>query len=277
MKLRKVLDIPEGYYRKLAMVESSNNPKAKAKTSSASGLYQFTESTWKGLVKQLGLNYTLEDRFDKDKSQKVVEAFTKQNEKYLKSKLGRDPNEAELYLAHFSGMGGANKLLQKLKENPEADSSEVFSEKALKANKHLQGKKVYEIYNWAAKKFGVDEYELPKKEKKFNLPITERPTVAIDNTAVRLPNTSKNELKTNKNLTEKDVRNILDEYVSKERKQKEKSFLEQYQQILSKQNTQEQQEIEPQQPEQDLSYLYNYIDQNDNYAEQQDDSFYLNK
>ena len=100
MKLRKVLnDPPKDYFTKLAHVESNNNPLAKAKTSSAAGLYQFTKGTWEGLTKQLGLNYSLEDRFDPKKSREVVEAFTSQNERYLKNKLGREPNEAELYLS----------------------------------------------------------------------------------------------------------------------------------------------------------------------------------
>ncbi len=53
----KVKDnIDPEYYRTLAMIESSGNPNAKASTSSASGLYQFTKGTWKNLVDQMGLS-----------------------------------------------------------------------------------------------------------------------------------------------------------------------------------------------------------------------------
>ena len=37
-----------------ASVESSLNPNAKAKTSSAAGLFQFIESTWEGMVERHG-------------------------------------------------------------------------------------------------------------------------------------------------------------------------------------------------------------------------------
>ena len=34
-------------------------------------------------------------------------AFTKANSDYLATKLGRQPSEGELYIAHFLGAGGA--------------------------------------------------------------------------------------------------------------------------------------------------------------------------
>ena len=40
--------IPAGYFDMLARIESGNRPYIKAQTSSASGLFQFTRSTWRG-------------------------------------------------------------------------------------------------------------------------------------------------------------------------------------------------------------------------------------
>jgi len=264
MKLRTLLKIPPGYYQKLATVESSGDPNAVAPVGSASGQYQFIESTWKNLVKEMGKDYTLKDRFDVEKSQEVVEYFTKQNEKYLKNKLGRDPNEAELYLAHFSGMGGANKLLEKLKENPHADSSEIYSEKAIKNNPHLKGKKAYEVYNWAAKKFGIDNYSLPK-EKTERTKYIEYPIKEIDNTYVatnKIPKFAtqpinptytslpKDEKVTeSKGINEKQLRDLLE----KERQTTEQKFLN----VFKQKQTPQEQYTQPQQ--EDLSYLYNYI------------------
>ena len=107
MRFKEVIknDIDPNYYKTLAMIESSGNPNARAKTSSASGLYQFTEGTWKEYINRAGLDYTLEDRFNPEKSRKVVEYFTKNNSKYLKSKLGKEPTSGDLYLAHFLGVG----------------------------------------------------------------------------------------------------------------------------------------------------------------------------
>src|SRR5579862_2906189 len=47
------------YLLHTAMRESSLNSQAKSKASSASGLFQFVEQTWLGLVKQFGDRYGL--------------------------------------------------------------------------------------------------------------------------------------------------------------------------------------------------------------------------
>lgn len=161
-----------GYYNTLAQVESSGNPNAKAGTSSAAGIYQFIESTWENLVSEMGLNYTLDDRFDPKKSRKVLEYFTNQNANYLKQKLGREPNEAELYLAHFGGMGRAGKIVDSSADTP---ITELFTEKAIEANKGVFQKHKIEnakqLYDWAATKFNVP------KEKRLYKDTEPKPTV----------------------------------------------------------------------------------------------------
>ena len=47
------------YLLSTAMRESSLNPEARAATSSATGLFQFVEQTWLGLVKDYGAKYGL--------------------------------------------------------------------------------------------------------------------------------------------------------------------------------------------------------------------------
>lgn len=263
MKLRKVLnDPPKDYYDKLAHVESNNNPLAKAKTSSAAGLYQFTESTWLGLTKELGLNYSLEDRFDPKKSREVVESFTSKNETYLKNKLGRKPNDAELYLAHFSGMGGARKLLETVEKNPNTTVDKFVSKNALKANKNVffnkdgSPKKAYEIYNWSAKKFGAASIEPPKQEdlnESQNNFLREKSFIKeIDNiqtVQTRIPDLATPPINSEE-LNEQALREIL----SKEKQSTEQQFLN----AFSAQNT-EQQSIAFTPEQQDLSHLYNYI------------------
>lgn len=158
------------YYEVLAKIESSNNPNAKAKTSSAAGLYQFTEGTWKEMVKNLGLNYTLDDRYNPQKSRKVVEAFTKRNAKYLESKLKRKPTENELYLAHFLGIGGAKKFIEAYTQFPDTDVRNIMSEKVINANKNVflnkdgSYKKLRDVYNWSEEKMGVTGFQAPKDE-----------------------------------------------------------------------------------------------------------------
>lgn len=265
MKLRKIInDPPKDYYSRLAQVESNNNPLAKAKTSSASGLYQFTEGTWNQLTEDLGLNYTLDDRFDPNKSRKVVEAFTKRNERSLKNRLGRQPNDAELYLAHFSGAGGAGKLLDTIKQDPNIPVTEFVSKGALKANKSIffnkdgSAKKAYEIYNWSAKKFDSPIMETPKPKEQLTqtsalsrIPLAEQQLrqVAIDNTAVKLPGLATPPINPQDKLAEVQA-------------QESNAIQNRYMAAFQQQEANEQPNYTPQAQE-DLSHLYNYINLQD--------------
>lgn len=249
MKLRAYMEIPNGYYKKLARVESSNNPNAKAKTSSATGLYQFIDSTWGNLVKEMGKDYTLEDRKDPKKSQEVIEYFTKKNEKYLKNKLDREPNEAELYLTHFLGMPRAGKLLKTIQDNPHTDISNVLPDNVIKANPFLKGKKAFEVYNWSAKKMGVSDYNIPKEKTRVHL--EEYPEIKIDNTRVNLPPLVNTPLK---KVSENDMKKVFKEYQQKQVKTNESNFINAFKQI----NQPIQENYNPPKQE-DLSYLYNYI------------------
>lgn len=152
----KVEDAPKDYFDKLAFVESSNNPKAKAKTSSAAGLYQFTEETWTEYTKKMGKSYTLDDRYDPKKAREVVEFKTNDIVTRLKPVLGRDLNDTEKYLGHFLGISGARKMLAAA---PNARVDTVVSPRALEANKAIflnkegKPKTVLEVYEHFKGKF----------------------------------------------------------------------------------------------------------------------------
>jgi len=152
---------PSSYLTKLAVIESNNNPNAKAKTSSASGAYQFLESTWKGLNDKYKLGYTLNDRFDPIKAKKVADLLTKENENALRPVLGRELNDGERYLGHFLGTQGSKELLSTYLKNPNEKVGAVVSGGALKANKSIflnkdgSQKTVGDVYNWAGKKMNI--------------------------------------------------------------------------------------------------------------------------
>lgn len=124
---------------KIAQAESSLNPDAKARTSSAGGLFQFIDSTWKDMVKRHGDKYgiTVADKFDPRANSIMGAIFTQENANRLKPVLGREPNAREVYLAHFSGAGTAKKVLAKMKQNPNAPASEAWGSAAIKANKSI--------------------------------------------------------------------------------------------------------------------------------------------
>jgi len=54
----------------------------------------------------------------------------------LRTTLGREPQPAELYLAHFLGLGGAQKFLGALESNP-GQSAVALMPKAARANKPI--------------------------------------------------------------------------------------------------------------------------------------------
>ena len=124
---------PNGFLDRVAMAESGGNPNAKAKTSSASGMYQFTDPTWKGMVKNYGAQtgITLADKNDPDKQKIMAELLTQENTNAYK-KAGFEPNDADLYAAHFLGGPAAVKA----KKNPEAYGAALFPQ-AAKANQSI--------------------------------------------------------------------------------------------------------------------------------------------
>jgi myosin heavy subunit len=122
------------YLKKIAMVESGGKADAKAKTSSASGLFQFTEGTWNQMTKQMGKNYTLQDRFDPKKAAEVAAYFTSQQKSQLEKGTGQSASESDLYMAHFLGAAGATKFLNALRANPDGPASEGADPKQVQAN-----------------------------------------------------------------------------------------------------------------------------------------------
>ena len=115
------------YMASTAMVESGGKPNASAGTaSSARGLFQFLEGTWKQNVQAMGKNYSLEDRFDPRKSSEVMAYFTQQNKKQLESSIGRSASNTDLYMAHFMGAGGASTFLKSLEKNPNAIAANMY-------------------------------------------------------------------------------------------------------------------------------------------------------
>ena len=126
------------YLYRVAVRESSLNPSAKAKTSSAAGLFQFIEQTWLASVKKYGAKYglsaeagaivngangrftvadparrqaILDLRFDADKAAALAAELAQENKRALEGALGRAVDGAELYAAHFLGPSGARALL----------------------------------------------------------------------------------------------------------------------------------------------------------------------
>lgn len=135
------------YLMNQARVESGFRADAKASTSSASGLFQFTQQTWLATLKQHGAEHNLSwavEAISADKhgqysvldpqlrgqilalrnqpeaASVMAAEFAADNSDALSTALGREPEAVDLYLAHFLGSSGATKFLKAW----EADSSQ---------------------------------------------------------------------------------------------------------------------------------------------------------
>jgi hypothetical protein len=166
-----------GFLLKTARRESSLNPNAKAKTSSAAGLFQFVEQTWLGQLKRHGSKHgyglfaqmiergkdgrlrvpdedarkaVMDLRFDAACSSLMAGELASDHASYLKGRIGRQPSGGELYAAHFLGPKGAARLIEAQERNPEASAANLFPQAAA-ANKSIfyrQGRacSVEEVY-----------------------------------------------------------------------------------------------------------------------------------
>lgn len=130
-----------------AQIESRLDPNARAKNSSAAGLFQFIEGTWLQGLDRYGADFgfsgrreqrseVLALRYDPHLSAMLAAAYTRDHAETLKGVLGRDATPGELYLAHFLGSGGANTFLRARRSNPTAIAAILFA-KAARANRPI--------------------------------------------------------------------------------------------------------------------------------------------
>lgn len=120
--LEQQYGLPTGYLARTAQIESGGNPNAQNPNSSASGMFQFIDST--------AQQYGLTNPMDPVASAQAAARLAADNAAVLRAKLGREPTAAELYLAHQQGAGGALALLT----NPGASAASVVGSEAANLN-----------------------------------------------------------------------------------------------------------------------------------------------
>lgn len=117
--------------------ESSFNASARAPTSSATGLFQFIDSTWLETVRRYGARHglgvyasqigtvdgrpsvadpqtrqqILDLRFDPEISARMGAELARENGAALERRLGRPATAGEVYAAHVMGVAGAARLI----------------------------------------------------------------------------------------------------------------------------------------------------------------------
>lgn len=135
--------------------ESALNPNARAGTSSATGLFQFIESTWLDMVRRHGAAHGLAAqaaalrqgasadvrreilalRSDPEVSARMAGELARENAATLQARLGRAPSAGELYAAHVMGAGGALRLIESAQQGV-TDAAALFPREAA-ANRGL--------------------------------------------------------------------------------------------------------------------------------------------
>jgi hypothetical protein len=137
--------------------ESGYNPAAKARTSSASGLFQFVDQTWLSTLKKHGAKYgyaryadliqqgsdgkyrvagdearkaVLGLKLDPHAASLMAGELTSDHASYLRGRVGRSPTSGELYAAHFLGPQGSARLIEAVNASPGASAAAMFPDAA---------------------------------------------------------------------------------------------------------------------------------------------------
>jgi hypothetical protein len=150
-------DVDFGLLMAQAQQESGFQTDAKASGSSATGLFQFIDSTWLGLLQRFGDRYgmgalarqittdaagrphvadaatrrqILDLRKDARLSAALAAEYARQNKQQLEQALGRSAGNADLYMAHFLGAGGAISFLKALGRGGSSPAADLLPEAA---------------------------------------------------------------------------------------------------------------------------------------------------
>ncbi|MBW8858419.1 MAG: transglycosylase SLT domain-containing protein, partial [Caulobacter sp.] len=137
--------------------ESGYNPAAKARTSSASGLFQFVDQTWLSTLKKHGAKYgyaryadliqqgpdgryrvagdearktVLGLKLDPHAASLMAGELASDHASYLRGRVGRSPTAGELYAAHFLGPQGSARLIEAVNASPGASAAAMFPDAA---------------------------------------------------------------------------------------------------------------------------------------------------
>lgn len=142
-----------GYMLANAARESGFRADAQARTSSATGLYQFIDSTWLQMVRDHGAEHglgglarqiaggpdgtpmvadpatrqrILDLRRDPRLNAVMAGEFANANKRHLERTIGGEIGSTELYLAHFLGANAAATFLEARRATPDLPAAELF-------------------------------------------------------------------------------------------------------------------------------------------------------
>lgn len=157
-----------------ARLESGFRKGARAATSSATGLFQFIDSTWLHMLARHGGKHGISPasraealalRTNPWVAALMAGEFMAENRDRIEAALGRAASATDLYLAHFLGAGGAIRFLSALASAPETAGAALFPG-AARANRAIffaggAPRSLAEIHALFARRIGIGN-EVPE-------------------------------------------------------------------------------------------------------------------
>jgi hypothetical protein len=195
----KVVGVDFGYMMELASAESGFAQGVKATTSSATGMFQFTDDSWLTMMYLDGAKYGYKDIADhidvkRDRNNNIISAkiddpliakyaldlrkdprlnalmgaeFAKENKAILESAMPRQQvNRTDQYLAHFLGPGQAVDFLTQMRKHPDTAADGLFPA-AAGANHNVfynddgTARSLKDVYSFFQKKFNLGVFDPP--------------------------------------------------------------------------------------------------------------------
>lgn len=157
MRAARVVTMDPVLLMAIADKESSFKTEVQAQTSSASGLFQFIEKTWLGVVREFGAQHGLEPqarlmrereltpaertavldlRRDAYLSAVMAAEMLKRDSLRIAQRIGRNLTGGEVYLVHFLGPDGAERFIGQMARKPETVAADLLPKPAA-ANKTI--------------------------------------------------------------------------------------------------------------------------------------------
>lgn len=190
----KMVGVDPGLMATMASIESNFKISARPKKGSATGLYQFIDDTWKGMLARYGAKYGIAPNTpptDPRANALMGAEYIRENQQYLQKKLGRQVTDNDLYMAHFLGPGGAVAMLQ-------ADATQSAASAVARTNPNAPAynptifydnnrpKTVGEFYQWVnqkvsshGKRYGSNAAELAATGSAPVIPESKTPPASI--------------------------------------------------------------------------------------------------
>lgn len=184
----KLVGVDENLMLKTAAIESDFSGNAGTSTTSAKGLYQFTNDTWKDMIGRHGKKYGYDattSPMDPKASAIMAAHYFKDNVKSISGSTNRPIGVTEAYISHLLGPGGAKKFFKELDNNPNATAAQVLPDAAA-ANTSIfyngnTPRTIGEVYQEIANRINA-------KARKYG--ITDSGTLTASNSIPQMGNTA---------------------------------------------------------------------------------------